>query len=81
MTEDTLHDEAVFQPIATLRVERIDNNGLSRCGQFVLHIIQQGQEIIDLTYPSENIRVSAPLDQLFELLPGTVQDGGDAQCQ
>ena len=69
----------MFESVAPLGLERIDDDGFCRCGQFVLDLIEQGQEVFDGADAGENVGVGAPLDQLFELRPGTVQDRGDAQ--
>src|SRR5581483_5052605 len=74
LAENPVHDEAMLQPVATLRVQRIDHHRFRRGGQFVLHVVQQSQKVINRTDAGENVRVRTPLDQLLQLRPGTVED-------
>jgi len=79
LTQDTLHDEAVFQAIASLRLERIDDTASAGAVSSSSTSSSRVRKVLDGTDSGENVGVSAPLNQLFELLPGPSRTEGDAQ--
>ena len=61
-------------------MQRIGDDGFGRGGEFVLDIIEQREEVLDRADAGEHVGVGAPLDQLFQLRPGPVEDRRDAQA-
>ena len=80
LAENSIHDEAMFQAVASLGVQGIDDDGFSRGGEFVLHVVEQRQEVLDRADAGEYVGVGTPLDQLFQLRPGPVENGRNAQA-
>ena len=80
LPEDTLDDEPVRQAVAPLGVQGIGDEVLSRGGEFVLHVVEQRQEVLDRADAGEHVGVGAPLDQLFELRPRPVEHGGNGEA-
>jgi hypothetical protein len=55
LAKNPVHDKAVLKPVAPFGVQRIDDDGLCRCGEFIFDIVQQRQEIFDRADAGEHV--------------------------
>jgi hypothetical protein len=53
-------------------LQGIDHDRISRSGEFILDIIEVGEEVLDRADAGENVRMGGPLDEFLQLGPGTV---------
>ena len=67
------------QAVPLFGLQQVVDDVFRGCGEFVFHVVQQREKLLDGADPGEDIGVGAPLDQFFQLGTGSIEDGGDAQ--